>query len=141
MLADGKGEIVAARFIANPEIAAGLPPGDAMRRDSPARRAKLREQMRQFMAQRPIDFIRAVVPQTRVQGNNVAPRIRPAGRAEEARVPFHVKGASKLVHSERSKDFPRPGFQSCIATQHHKSGCGRKNEVELLLVGSRIRLQ
>ena len=51
---------MAARFICDAEIAAGAPPFRAVRRDSAAAGAKLREQMRQLMAQGLVDFARTM---------------------------------------------------------------------------------
>ena len=131
---------MATRFISDAEIVAGLPPGDPMRRNPSAGGSELREQMRELMAQRPIDFLRAVFPQPRIQRNDVASRIGPAGGAEKARVPLHMNGASKLLRSERSQDLPRPRFQGRVAPENDKAGDGGKDKVELMMIRLRVRL-
>lgn len=47
---------MATRFILDAEIAAGATPFRAVRRNAPAARAELREQMRQLVAERAIDL-------------------------------------------------------------------------------------
>jgi hypothetical protein len=95
--------------------------------------------MSEFMAQSPIDFFRAVFPKPRIQRNDVAPCIGSPGGAEKAGIPFHVDGASKLFRSEGSQDFPRPGFQGCVAPQHDKSWRSGESEIELLEIRLRLR--
>ena len=53
---DGKGQSVAARFIGDPEIGAGPAPFRSVRRDAAAAGAKLREEMRQLVAQGAVDL-------------------------------------------------------------------------------------
>ena len=60
-------QIVTTRFAANPQIDTGPTPLDPMRRDAAAAGAKLREQVRQLMAESPVDFSCAVSAETAVE--------------------------------------------------------------------------
>lgn len=55
-----------ARFVADPQITAGLAPFGTVRRETAAARAKLGEEMREFVAQGAIDFARVMFAQARV---------------------------------------------------------------------------
>ena len=54
--ADGEREIMTALLVANPKIAASLPPFNAMGQNPAPTRTKLRQNMRQLMPQSPINF-------------------------------------------------------------------------------------
>src|SRR5205814_3788326 len=58
---------MAARFISDAEIAAGLTPGYAVRRNAPPAGAELGQQMGQLMAHGAIDLRRVVLAKARVQ--------------------------------------------------------------------------
>jgi hypothetical protein len=64
--ADWEREIVATCFIADSEVATSVPPFLAMRRNPAPTRTKLRKDMCEFVAQRPIDFCFAVIEQPRI---------------------------------------------------------------------------
>ena len=53
---NGKGQIMAAFFIANAKIAASLAPFRSMRQNATPAGPKLREKMRELMTKRAIDF-------------------------------------------------------------------------------------
>jgi len=53
---DWERQIVTALFVANPKIAARLPPFKAMRQNPAPARTKLRQDMRQFVLQSSLDF-------------------------------------------------------------------------------------
>src|SRR5205814_1603117 len=89
-LFDREREGVAARFIGDAEVAAGLAPGGAMRWNAPPAGAELGQQMGKLMAHGAIDLGRVVLAQARVQRDQVAARIGPACRAEEPRIPFDL---------------------------------------------------
>src|SRR5205807_6870538 len=95
-LLHGKGQRVTSRFIADAEIAAGLAPFGSVRRNAATTGAELRKEMGQLVPQRPIDLERVVFAQTRIQRNELAPKIRAARGAEKPRVPFHVDGTRQF---------------------------------------------
>jgi hypothetical protein len=57
---NGERKIVTALLIRNSQVATGLPPLCAMGQDAASTRAKLSENMRQFVPQSAIDFVRMV---------------------------------------------------------------------------------
>ena len=57
---------MATRFILDSEVAAGATPLRAVRRNTPATRTELREQMRQLVAECAIDLGGIVLAQTRI---------------------------------------------------------------------------
>ena len=76
---DRERQIVTARFAGDPEVAAGISPFLAVRRNATASFfSELREQMRELMPKRTFDFRVAEISQSRIQRNNVAPRISAA---------------------------------------------------------------
>ena len=122
---------MATRFVLDAEIAAGAAPLRAVRRNAPATRAELREQMGQLVAERAIDLGGILFAQPRIQGDQVAARIGASGGAEEARIPFHVDGARELVGVERRQDFARFGFEGGITSENNQRWRRWKNEIEL----------
>jgi hypothetical protein len=52
----GKRQIVAAFFVGNSQVATRFAPFDAVRQDAATTSAELREQMREFVPKRSIDF-------------------------------------------------------------------------------------
>src|SRR5437764_14622801 len=122
---------MATRFVLDAEIAAGAAPLCAVRRNAPAPRAELREQMSQLVAERAIDLGGILFAQPRIQGDQVAARIGASGGAEESRIPFHVDCARELVGVERLQDFARLGFERGITSEHNECCRGWKNEIEL----------
>jgi hypothetical protein len=54
-------QIVAARFVSNSQITAGIAPFDSMRSDSASPSAKLGEQMRELVSERTIDLVVPVI--------------------------------------------------------------------------------
>jgi hypothetical protein len=124
---------MAARFVGDPEIAAGPPPLRAMRWNAARPRAKLGQQMRQLMTQSAIDLRRIVFAQTRVQRDQVTAGIRASSATMKPRVPFHVHCTSKLSGVERREDFARFRFEGRVATQDNQRRRGRENQVQLLI--------
>ena len=88
--ADEGGEIVAAHLIGDAEIAAGLFPFGAMRKNAAAAGAKLGEEMGQLVAQRPLDFAAGVADEEWIERDQPAARVGPAGAGLQARVPFDL---------------------------------------------------
>ncbi|MEY2529843.1 MAG: hypothetical protein QOJ05_1933 [Verrucomicrobiota bacterium] len=87
---------VGARFVTDTKVTAGLSPFQAVGRQAAPARAELGQEMRQLMAQRAVDLAGIVFSQTRIQRDEGAAKIGPAGRAEKARVPFDANIASQF---------------------------------------------
>jgi hypothetical protein len=83
-------QIVTARFAANPQIDAGSPPFDPVRRNAPATGAKLREQVRQLMAEGPVNLRLAVSAETAVEQNAGCTGFRAAGGGAKTSRPFNA---------------------------------------------------
>jgi hypothetical protein len=83
-------QIVTARFAANPQIDAGSPPFDPVRRDAPATGAKLREQVRQLVAEGPVNLTLTVSAETAVEQNAGDTGFRAAGGGAKTGRPFHA---------------------------------------------------
>jgi hypothetical protein len=95
--ANGKRELMTARFIGETEIGAGDAPFGAVRRDSPAAGARLGKEVGQLVAQSAIDLVRAMLAEARVKGNEGVIHIGAPGGAAHAPVPFHAHGGGEPV--------------------------------------------
>jgi hypothetical protein len=137
-LLDREREGMAARFIGDAQVAAGLSPSGAVWGNTQPAGAELGEQMGQLMAQGAINLGRVVLAQARIQRDQVAPGIGPARRAEESCVPFDMDFAGELVGAEGREDFTGGCFQSRVASENHRRKRRRKDEVELLVIGFRV---
>jgi hypothetical protein len=82
---------MAPHFVRDAEIAAGLAPLGAMGRNPAAPRAEPRQQVRQLMSQRAINFRLAMIDQARIQRNKRESEIGAPGRAKQTRIPFHAQ--------------------------------------------------
>ena len=80
-------EIVAARFACDSKIGAGATPFGAVWGDSPAAGAKLRDEMRQLMAQGAIDLCLAKGAKTAIEQNTRAAVFRAPGGGAKPRRP------------------------------------------------------
>lgn len=96
---------MAARFLRDPEIAAGPAPLRAMRWNPPRTGAELGEQMGELVAESAIDLDAVVFAEPWIKRDQVAARISAAGGAEQTGVPFHVNFAGQFVGAERAQDF------------------------------------
>ena len=81
--ADWERQLVTALLVANPKIAASLPPFDAMRQNPAPARTKLRHDMRQFVLQSSLDFGR-MMNELGIQRDQFGAIIGPAGSCFEA---------------------------------------------------------
>jgi hypothetical protein len=90
LTAKGERQIVTAHFAPNPQIGAGSPPFDPVRRDAPATGAKLREQVRQLMAESPVNLSLAVSAETAVEQNAGGTGFRAAGGGAKTGRPFNA---------------------------------------------------
>jgi hypothetical protein len=94
-------QIMRPRFTRKAEIRARLPPFLSVRVDPLAAHSILREQMREFMAERAIDFTRAKFHEPRIQGDQIPPRKRHARRVAQSGVPadhrsFRERGCANV---------------------------------------------
>jgi hypothetical protein len=109
---------MAAGFIRDAEIAAGPPPFRAVRRNPTAPGAGLGKQMRQLMAESPVDFRAIVLPEPGIERDEIAMRIRAAGGAEKARVPFHMDFAGEFFGAQWRENFARCRFEGGITPEN-----------------------
>jgi hypothetical protein len=115
--ADQEGQIVAARFIRDREIAAGLAPLWAVRQNAPPTRAELGQQMGQLMPQRALELFCAVLHQSRIERDQGTTGIGPAGAGLQTRIPFHPDKRSKPHCSGGAEDFARGPFKVGVACE------------------------
>ena len=106
---------MAARFVRDAEIAARLSPLRTLRENSPATGTKLREQMRQLMAQCSIDLWDSVIGKARIQGNQFSTKICAPGRGFHPRVPFHPDFTRERRRVKSAQEFPRLKFKIDVA--------------------------
>ena len=85
---------MATRFVCDTEIAAGFFPLAPMRWHSPATRAELRQKVSQFVTEGAFHFRGIVLAQSRIERDQVPPKIGTPSRAEESGVPFDSNLAS-----------------------------------------------
>src|SRR5205823_13743320 len=85
----------------------------------------------QLMPQRPIDLERIVFAQTRIQRNELAPKIGAARGAEKPRVPLHVDGARQFRGVEVLKHLPRFCLELKIASKDHEHRAAWQTKIEL----------
>ena len=79
-----------ARFVRDPEVGAGAAPLGPVRCDATPARAKVREQMRQLVAQSAIHFRGTVRREPRIQEHDALSVVGAAGRAAQARRPCYL---------------------------------------------------
>jgi hypothetical protein len=82
--------MVTAHFVSDSESATGRAPFGAMRQDSPASGAELREKMREFVPKCAIDLGVAMFAQSRIQRNEFGAGVGASGAGFQTRVPFHL---------------------------------------------------
>jgi hypothetical protein len=116
-LPDWKREIVTTLFIADSKIAAGHAPFRTVRQDAAAPGAILREQMRQLVPERAIDFRRVVFAQARIQRNEFLSKDCPARATSQARIPFHAHQRGNWFRAHRTQKLARLNFQRSIASK------------------------
>jgi hypothetical protein len=108
-------QIVAARFAVNSQIGAGPPPFRPVRRNSAATGPKLRKQVRQFMAQGPVNFSFAMNAETTVEQNAAGPAFRAAGSAAQTSRPFHPNLSGQSGRALLEEEDTGRGFERRIA--------------------------
>lgn len=140
-LPDWKRQSVTARFVRDAEVAAGLSPFSAVWRDAATPGSELREQMGQLVAQGALDFRGVVVAESRVERDEITPRIGAAGRAEKARIPFDANFRCEFGGVDRGENFARRRFEGRIASQDDEHRRRRENKIQLLWPRLFVRLQ
>ena len=113
-----EGQIVTPRFAANPQIDTGPPPLDPMRRDAAAAGAKLREQVRQLMAESPVNLSFAVSTETAVEQNPSSTVFRAAGGGAKTRRPFNTNLCGQSGCALPEEEVAGQGLE-------HRIGAGR----------------
>lgn len=101
---------VAARFSGQFEIAAGGFPFRPMRCDAAASGAELREQMREFVPQRFVDFRVAELLQFRIQCDQKFRVTSETGGRAHPRIPAHANLRPERVATGGTEDFARLVF-------------------------------
>ncbi len=122
---------MAAFFVRDPEIAAGLAPLLAMWSDPATPSAELREQMCQLMTKRAIDLRDVVIVQARIQSDGCRAVIGLPRRALQSAVPRYVDSSRQSVRAVLPQQFSRFCFQLWIATVRRNGAERRKRELEL----------
>ena len=110
-----EGQIVTARFAGNPQIGAGPPPFHPVGRDATAAGAKLREQMRQLMAEGPINLSLAVSAETAVEQNARGTAFRAAGGGAKTSRPFNTNLRGQSGCALLEEEVAGRGFERRIA--------------------------
>ena len=103
------------RFAANPQIDTGPPPLHPMRRDATATCAKLREQMRQLMAQGPVNLSLAVSTETAVEENSSNAVFRASGGGAKSSRPFNANLRAQSGCALLEEEVVGQGFERRIA--------------------------
>ncbi len=111
-LAAGQREGVAALFIVQAEVAAGLLPFGAVRGDAAASGAEVREEMRELVAQRAIHFVGTEIAEARIEGDERLAGERGAGGAAHARVPADADAFGKSGAMMGEKELAGALFES-----------------------------
>jgi hypothetical protein len=110
-----EGQIVTARFAANPQIDAGPPPFHPMGRNATAAGAKLREQVRQLMAEGSVNLSLAVSTKTAVEENPSSTVLRAAGGGAKTRRPFNPNLRGQSGRALLEEEVAGRGFERRIA--------------------------
>lgn len=104
-----------ASFIGDAELGAGVAPFLPVRRDPAPARARLREQVRQLVAQGAIDLIFTVSAKPAVEKDASVSGFRPAGGRTQASRPFHPDFSCQLARAVSKQEFTGERFQARIA--------------------------
>ena len=109
---------MSARLVGDSQVPAGLPPFGAVWRNPAAAGAELGEQMGQLMAQGAVDLRGVMLAQARIERDKFAAKIRAAGGAEKARVPFHLHRGREFRRVECLQQLSRFPLESGITAEH-----------------------
>jgi len=110
-----EGQIVAARFTANPQIGAGPPPFHPMGRDATAAGTKLCKEVRQLMAKSSVNLSLAVSGETAVEQNAGGPGFRAAGGGAKTSRPFNANLRGQSSGAMLEEKVPGQRFEQRIA--------------------------
>jgi hypothetical protein len=106
---------VTTRFVADSQIDTAPSPFHAVGRDATAAGAKLREQMRQLMAQGPVNFSLAVSTETAVEENPSSTVFRAAGGGAKTSRPFNTNLRGQSGRALPEEEVTGQGFELRIA--------------------------
>jgi len=121
----GQRQIVAALFVGQSEIPAGLLPLGAVRRDAAASDPMMREEVGEFVAQGAVDFVGAKFVEARIQCDQRFSRIGRSRGAAHARIPSNLDAARQIVAGQRSQEIARGFLQRGRAVVQSRGGRGR----------------
>jgi hypothetical protein len=110
-----EGKIMTTRFVWNPEIGAGATPFQTVGRNAAATGAKVREQVRQFVAHRAIDFRLAVEAQAAIQKHTRRGDFCATSRAAQPSRPFDFYLRRERARLLRAEERTRKNFEREIA--------------------------
>lgn len=136
----GKGQGMAALFVPDPEIAASLAPFFPVRVDPAPPRTRLRQQMRELVAERAIYLRRAVLAQARIERDELGAKISPARGRAQLRIPLDAHAQSELAGAHRlqklaralgERDVFRPNRMSGVSQGRDRGENSRQAKLEL----------
>lgn len=108
-LAAREGKVVAALFIGEAEVDAGLLPFGAVGRDAAAACAVVRQEVGEFVAEGFVDFGVAEREELRVQCDELLPVVGETGGGAHAGVPAHADTGGKRLAAEGAQEVAGPG--------------------------------
>ena len=121
----GQRQIVAALFVGQPEIPAGLLPLGAVRGDAAPSDPMVREQMGEFVAQGAVNFVGAKFVEARVERDQRFSGVGRARGAAHARIPSDLDAACQVVARQRSQEIARGFLKRDRAVVRSRGGRGR----------------
>jgi hypothetical protein len=107
----GEREVMAPAFIQKAKVDAGLSPLRPMGGDAPAAHPRMGDQMRQFMAQRPVHLFAAKTDEARIERHQNPRGIRHASRTPHPAVPSDLKFLRENRAADFSQELTRLGLQ------------------------------
>jgi len=110
-----EGQIVTTRFATNPHVDTGPPPLPPMWRDATAAGAKMREQVRQLMAESPVNLSLAVSGETAVEQNAGGTGFGAAGGGAKTSRPFNANLRGQSSGAMLEEKVPGQRFEQRIA--------------------------
>jgi len=121
----GQREIVAALFVGQSEIPAGLLPLGAVRRDAAPSDPMVREEVGEFVAQGAVNFVGAKFVEARVERDQRFSRVGRARGAAHARIPSDRHPTCQIVAGQRSQEIARGFLKRDRAIVRSRGGRGR----------------
>jgi hypothetical protein len=116
---------MAAFFVGDPEITAGTTPLRPVRRNAPASTAMMREEMRQLVPQRAVDFCLTMFTKARIQRDKRLMKCSATGGGAQARVPLDAHAQREGLGALPAQEFTRESFQGGVAAYRRSRGSSR----------------